>query len=68
MFAHLGPEPLERLLSRRQVADNRDVFCNRYERCLDVALERGWVSWTCAHCLRFARAHGAETQALEQSA
>ena len=32
VLAHLGPEPLKRLLTKRQVADNRELFCDRYER------------------------------------
>lgn len=61
MPAHLGPDSLKRLLQRRQVARNRDVFCSRYEQCLDEALDHGWVSWTCAHCVRFAPGCQAET-------
>jgi hypothetical protein len=53
VITHLGPESLRALLHRRQVAANRDVFCARYERCLDEALEKRWVSWTCAHCVQF---------------
>ena len=53
MLAHLGPEPLKRLLTKRQVADNRELFCDRYEQCLEEALDERWVSWTCAHCRRF---------------
>lgn len=65
MFTHLGPEPLEGLLSRREVADHRYLFCSDYERCLDAALENAWVSWSCARCVRFTalRQHEAAAQA-----
>jgi hypothetical protein len=53
VFAQVGPEPLKELLSRRHVTKNRNLFCSRYERCLNEALRNGWVSWTCAHCVRF---------------
>jgi hypothetical protein len=53
MFTHVGPEPLTELLSRRDVSDHRSLFCAEYERCLDAALDNGWVSWTCARCVRF---------------
>jgi hypothetical protein len=53
VFARDGPEPLQALLKRRQVPRHRNLFCAEYERCLQEALERRWVSWTCAHCARF---------------
>lgn len=65
MFTHLGPEPLRGLLSRLEVTANRSLFCSEYERCLDAALGNGWVSWTCARCVRFRalRRHEAATPA-----
>jgi hypothetical protein len=53
VFTHLGPEPLQGLLSRRDVTENRCLFCSEYERCLDAALKNAWVSWTCSRCVRF---------------
>ena len=31
----------------------RRVMCTNYERCLDEAIERNWVGFTCRHCLSF---------------
>jgi hypothetical protein len=53
VFTHLGPEPLQGLLSRKDVRENRYLFCSEYERCLDAALKNAWVSWTCGRCVRF---------------
>ncbi|MGO9375454.1 MAG: hypothetical protein ACLQBD_25655 [Syntrophobacteraceae bacterium] len=32
---------------------NRNVFCKLYEDCLDVALSRGWKSFSCGSCADF---------------
>jgi hypothetical protein len=66
VFAQLGPEPLRMLLSRRDVAEHRNLFCRSYDRCLDKALECGWVSWTCVHCVRFVALRRHEAAAAAQ--
>ena len=68
MFAHVGPEPLQNLLSRRKVPRNRNLFCPRYEACLDEAMARGWVSFTCARCARFEVLRRHEALAVERPA
>lgn len=32
----------------------RNLFCDRYDGCLDEAVSSGWVSWTCSGCVLFA--------------
>lgn len=31
----------------------RKVFCKHSERCLDVALSRGWANFSCKSCADF---------------
>ncbi len=54
-----GPHPTEllKLLDPDRIADgDRNFVCDHYVSCLDEAIDRNWVSWTCAECL-LARAH-----------
>lgn len=39
---HKSVENLERVPRR--------VFCLHYDSCLDVAIERGWASFSCLEC------------------
>jgi len=32
---------------------SRRVFCKSYAVCLDLALSRGWQSFSCGHCASF---------------
>jgi hypothetical protein len=34
----------------------RNVFCEHYEACLDIALFKGWRSFSCGHCANFSQA------------
>lgn len=44
------PSPLQRTIPETAVDRHRDVWCRHYDGCLDVAVRRGWSSWSCASC------------------
>jgi hypothetical protein len=47
--------PTERraLVKHEEVEDHRSLSCAEYDICIDVALRRGWESWTCCRCELF---------------
>jgi len=44
------PSPLDDLLQIEAVDAHRDIWCRHYDGCLEVAVQRGWISWSCACC------------------
>lgn len=32
----------------------RRLYCRHYESCLDLAVSRRWLGWTCEHCQAYA--------------
>ena len=38
----------ERMPSPRR--GERNIFCPYYRECLDYAVKRAWVQWTCLQC------------------
>lgn len=44
------PSPRSALLPIEAVDAHRDIWCRHYDGCLDVAVRRGWISWSCASC------------------
>jgi len=44
------PSPLKDVLPIEAVDAHRDIWCRHYDRCLDVAVEREWPSWSCVTC------------------
>lgn len=49
-----GPSELVVLLNpQHDIEQHRNLFCSRYEACLDEAISREWTSWTCAQCVLF---------------
>lgn len=48
-----NPQRLNRPLELESVDAQRHVTCDRYDRCLDSAIEQEWPSWTCESCRRF---------------
>lgn len=44
------PSPLDEVLPIEAVDAHRDIWCRHYDGCLDVAVRRGWISWSCASC------------------
>ena len=30
--------------------EQRNLFCPRYDKCLDEAVKKGWNSFSCLHC------------------
>lgn len=47
-----GPRPVPRTstLPYESVERARDLWCNRYDDCLEEACLKGWVSWSCTGC------------------
>lgn len=45
-----GPSP-----SRKK--GDRNVFCQRYSQCLDVAILKSWEKWSCIDCKFRKQAH-----------
>lgn len=46
-----GPTELRAALKPdAPVEVHRNLECPRYDDCLDVAVARGWASWSCARC------------------
>jgi hypothetical protein len=54
MLARPGPAALASLIEHEGVEAHRNLFCPRYDDCLDVALMERWTSWTCSCCDFFA--------------
>ena len=48
MLARPGPSALASLIEHEGVEAHRNLFCPRYDDCLDVALMERWTSWTCS--------------------
>jgi len=44
LAAQVEPETVER---------HRNVHCDQYDQCLDKALRKRWLSWSCEHCAMF---------------
>src|SRR5690606_23036787 len=46
------PRPSHRnaVLPIEAVDAHRDIWCRHYDGCLDVAVQRGWISWSCSAC------------------
>jgi hypothetical protein len=50
-----NPSPLAQLIrSEAIVSGHRNLYCVHYDRCLDVAVNLEWDSWTCGKCPLFA--------------
>ncbi len=65
MLIRPTPTELDALIAPdRSVEDHRNVFCECYDFCLDEAVSKRWISWTCARCQLFAP----EVTALESDA
>jgi len=45
-----NPRELGEPIPHDAVTRRRNLFCTRYDACLDEAAERGWLSWTCERC------------------
>ena len=51
-----NPVPLPSVLnaeSRTGPESVRNLFCPEYENCLNVAVKRGWASFSCQECPLF---------------
>src|SRR5690606_24413002 len=44
------PSPRSAVLPIEAVDAHRDILCRHYDGCLDVAVQRGWISWSCSAC------------------
>ena len=61
MSAVPGPEELKALIKLESgVETQRSLYCERYDSCLDEAVQKGWTSWTCARCPAFGDATAGE--------
>ncbi|RMG10952.1 MAG: hypothetical protein D6729_18710 [Deltaproteobacteria bacterium] len=52
-----NPTPLTNVInaeSRTGSEDIRNLFCPEYENCLNVAVKKGWPSFSCQECPMFA--------------
>ncbi len=58
-----SPTRLDALVKHEEVAEHRSLSCAEYDVCLGEVLRRGWPSWTCRRCVRFALRN--EARALE---
>ncbi len=46
-----NPTPLAQLIrSEATVAGHRNLYCDHYDACLDVAVKLDWDSWSCEKC------------------
>lgn len=45
-----GPAVMEHALAFEEVQEHRNVCCRLYTICLEVAVRRKWVSFTCRPC------------------
>jgi hypothetical protein len=52
---HPNPTSLPVTVEPESVEGHRNVFCDRYDDCLDEALGKRWSSWSCEHCPMFAQ-------------
>lgn len=53
LSSHYNPNPTSLPAvrgDRAGTASHRNVFCDSYQSCLNVAVKRGWADWTCAKC------------------
>jgi len=41
------------LLSQKKSYEHRYLDCDHYEKCLNKAFEKNWVSFSCIKCPRF---------------
>lgn len=48
-----GPSELASALRPEEMGELRSLWCPAYEGCLEVAIHRGWRSWTCESCSWF---------------
>jgi hypothetical protein len=46
----LRPTRLEERLREPAVEVHRNLYCPHYDSCLELAVQAGWESWTCARC------------------
>jgi len=49
------PTRLASLVKFEEAASHRSLSCSGHDACLGEALRRGWPSWTCRSCSRFAQ-------------
>lgn len=38
---------------RYSVEEHRNLFCEYYDGCLDLAVKKGWNSFTCVRCPKY---------------
>jgi hypothetical protein len=58
-----GPAELPALIKLdARVEDLRNLYCERYDFCLDEAVRKGWASWACTRCQLFAPPAGPEAE------
>jgi hypothetical protein len=49
-----GPAELPTLIKLdARVEELRNLYCVRYDFCLDEAVQKGWASWACTRCQLF---------------
>ncbi len=48
-----NPTELASPIEHELVERHRSLSCAEYDLCLDLALLRGWPSWTCRRCTQF---------------
>ncbi|MDR0966484.1 MAG: hypothetical protein LBM75_08305 [Myxococcales bacterium] len=54
----MRPFPTELKVPQKVITDNqvpcaegqRNLFCSRYDKCLDEAVKKGWNSFSCLRC------------------
>ncbi|MFL5348835.1 MAG: hypothetical protein ACJ8AT_28900 [Hyalangium sp.] len=45
------PTPLPSAIREEEAVEaQRNLFCSLYDRCLHLAVKRGWDGWSCRHC------------------
>ena len=52
----LGPRQLAGKREADEMGLLRSLWCPEYDRCLELALRRGWPSWSCEACTCFRQA------------
>jgi hypothetical protein len=62
------PSPLPKLLREERVPAFRNLYCTRYDDCLEEAVARSWTSWSCGHCARFTTGAAARLARLTEGA
>ena len=40
-------------LTLRSVSQHRYMDCERYDKCLNKVIKKGWVSFSCSRCPKF---------------